>query len=123
MQSDPMAALRRPWFLITSELLVDGGAKHINTEWFVPVYHDFDSDYWLYALRPLFPLLWLVRFWDMNRLLLERLLAHRLLDLPEGGYYRDATFRPPRRWSWFRTEDRTGRRFRYHWPQSLIIWP
>ena len=122
MQVDPMAALRRPWFRATGEFLKwPKGNDSINREWFVPVYNDFDSETTLFALRPIAPFVWLHRFWEMNRWCLERLFVGRIMEVNEGGYYRDATWKPLRDWSVFYT--RNGIRASRWYRPWLFRWP
>ena len=122
MQVDPMAALRRPWFRATGEFLKwPKGNDSINREWFVPVYNDFDSETTLFALRPIAPFVWLHRFWQVNRMCLERVLVHRLMDLPEAGYFRDATWRPFSRWTFQRT--RNGKSYGWKLSRPFLMWP
>ena len=122
MQTDSNAALRRPWFDVTSELLKCLDPKYaINAEWYVPVYRDFDRDVVRFVLRPLAPFVWLYRFWEMNRWFLERLFVGRIMDVSESGYYRDATWKPLRDWSVFYT--RNGIRASRWYRPWLFRWP
>ena len=122
MQTDSNAALRRPWFDMTSELLKCLDPKYaINTEWYVPVYRDFDRDVVRFALRPLAPFVWLYRFWEMNRMCLERVLVHRLMDLPKAGYFRDATWRPLSQWTFQQT--RNGKSYGWRLSRPFFMWP
>ena len=122
MQHDAGAALRRPVMRMSGEALKWFG-EQINTEWYVPVYAEFDTETTVFALRPVAPFVWLSRFWEMNRWCLERALVRRIFDLPEGETYASRTLRHLRRWSFYRTDDRTGKRWGWKLSRRFIFWP